>query len=94
MNYYTPEQQAFQQTIRDFFERHGLYYMMLFEQAALEASVVAEMAQQHRDLITALIERDWDTAAAALSQHIRSQQPVMRKLLDLLAERRVAQEDR
>lgn len=71
--------------IKDFFERHGVYYMMLFEQAALEAFVVAEMAEQHRDILTALLAQDWPRARAALAHHIRSQQPVMRKVLDLLA---------
>ena len=71
--------------LRDFFERHGEYYMLLFEQAALEAKVVAEMAEQHRAILRALIDEDWDGARQALVRHIRSQRPVMRKLLSEMA---------
>lgn len=71
--------------LRDFFERHGEYYMLLFEHAALGAKVVAEMAEQHRALLYALIEKDWDGAQQALVRHIRSQLPVMHKLLAALA---------
>lgn len=71
--------------LRDFSERHGEYYMLLFEQAALEAKVVAEMAEQHRALLQALLEKDWDRAQQALVHHIRSQLPVMHKLLAAMA---------
>jgi DNA-binding GntR family transcriptional regulator len=67
--------------LHDFFERHGAYYMLLFERAALEAQVVAEMAGQHRAILHALIEEDWAGAGQALVQHIRAQRPIMRKLL-------------
>ena len=66
---------------RDFFERHGVYYMMLFERAALETRVVAEMASQHRAILQALIEQEWQAAGQALVRHIRAQRPIMRKLL-------------
>lgn len=71
--------------LRDFFERHGEYYMLLFEHAALGAKVVAEMAEQHRALLHALIDKDWDGAQQALVRHIRSQLPVMHKLLAAMA---------
>lgn len=71
--------------LRDFFERHGEYYMLLFEQAALEAQVVAEMAEQHRAILHALIAKDWAGAQQALVHHIRSQLPVMHKLLAAMA---------
>lgn len=71
--------------LRDFFERHGEHYMLLFEQAALEARVVAEMAEQHRAILHALIDQDWGRAQQALVHHIRSQLPVMHKLLAEMA---------
>jgi DNA-binding GntR family transcriptional regulator len=67
--------------LRDFFDRHGVYYMMLFEHAALEVQVVAEMAGQHREILHALIEQEWDGARRALVHHIRAQRPVMQKLI-------------
>lgn len=70
--------------LRDFANRHGAYYMMLFEQAALEAQIVAEMAEQHRAILTALLAQDWPQSRRALADHIRAQQPVIRKLLTSL----------
>ncbi len=67
--------------IRDFFERHGLYYTALFDHAAPEARVMAEMAAQHRRILKALIDQDWPRARQALSRHIRCQQPIIEKLL-------------
>lgn len=67
--------------IRDFFDRHGLYYTTLFNHAAPGAHVVAEMAQQHRDVLEPLIAKKWSEARAALSNHIRSQLPVVQKLM-------------
>jgi len=67
--------------IRDFFDRHGLYYTALFDHAAPEARAVAEMAAQHRQILKALIDQDWPRARQALSHHIRSQQPIIEKLL-------------
>lgn len=71
--------------LRDFFERHGEYYMLLFEHAALEAKVVAEMAEQHRTILQALLDHDWEVARRALIDHIHSQRPVMRKMLAAMA---------
>jgi DNA-binding GntR family transcriptional regulator len=67
--------------IRDFFDRHGLYYTTLFDYAAPEAKVVAAMARQHRAILRALLAKDWPKARQALAHHIRSQRPVLRRLL-------------
>jgi len=73
--------------IQDFFARHGVYYTTLFDEAALGASVVAEMAQQHRAILRPLIDRDWSRARRALVHHIRSQRPIVERLMaDLAAE--------
>lgn len=67
--------------IRDFFDRHGLYYTALFDFAAPEADVLSEMADQHRAILTALLDRDWEQAKRALADHIRSQRPIVKRLL-------------
>jgi DNA-binding GntR family transcriptional regulator len=67
--------------IRDFFDRHGLYFTTLFDYAAPEAHVVSAMAGQHRAILRALIAKDWPRARQALARHIRSQRPVLQKLL-------------
>lgn len=67
--------------IRDFFERNGAYYTSVFDFAAPETCLVSEMAEQHREIIEALIARDWGRARAALSRHIRAQRPILQTLL-------------
>jgi DNA-binding GntR family transcriptional regulator len=67
--------------IQEFFERHGIYYATLFDYAAPETNVVRSMARQHRTILKALLARDWRTARRALAHHIRSQRPIVRRLL-------------
>jgi DNA-binding GntR family transcriptional regulator len=68
--------------IIDFFERQAVYYTTLFDFAAPEAHVVAEMADQHCEILQALIHDDWSSAKKALVRHIRSQKPIVQKLLE------------
>ena len=70
--------------IRDFFDRNGAYYGTLFDFAAPETSVVDAMAAQHRDVLLALIDRDWPRARRALAHHIQAQEPIVRELLQRL----------
>src|SRR5262249_11628248 len=67
--------------IREFFDRHGLYYATLFDYAAPETNVVRTMAHQHRAILQALLAQDWRAARKALAQHIRAQRPIVRRLL-------------
>jgi DNA-binding GntR family transcriptional regulator len=73
--------------LQDFFERHGIYFTMLFDYAAPEAQATAVMARQHRKILRALMARDWPRARKHLAHHIRSQQPVLRRLLRLIGDR-------
>lgn len=72
--------------IQDFFDRHGLYYTVLFDFAAPEAHVMNEMASQHREILTALLANDWTRAREALAEHIRAQHPVVKRLMERIAE--------
>ena len=72
--------------IRDFFERHGAYYTSVFDFAAPETHLVAEMAEQHRAILEALIAREWSRARAALARHIRAQRPIVKALLRRIGE--------
>ena len=76
--------------IQDFFERHGLYYTTLFNFAAPQAHVTDEMADQHREILTALIRGDWRHAEQALSRHIRAQLPIVKLLMDAFTLRSTA----
>jgi DNA-binding GntR family transcriptional regulator len=68
--------------IVDFFDRQAMYYSTLFDFAAPEAHVVAEMAEQHRDILEALLNDKWGEAKKALVRHIRAQKPIVQKLLE------------
>ena len=72
--------------VRDFFDRHGLYYTALFDFAAPESQRIREMADQHREILVALLADDWTGAKAALAHHIRSQRPVVKRLMERLVE--------
>ena len=68
--------------IRDFFQQYvSRYYTKLFHYAAPEISVVDEMTKQHEEILRALIDKSWNRARTALSNHIRSQERVLQKLL-------------
>ncbi|MCX7017219.1 MAG: GntR family transcriptional regulator [Candidatus Sumerlaeota bacterium] len=72
--------------ISDFFRQQvALYYSALFDYAAPEASLVAEMAAQHRRILKALIQENWARARQALSKHIRTQGPVLMMALERAA---------
>lgn len=77
--------------IREFFDRHGIYYATLFNYAAPAANVVQAMARQHRSILRALLARDWKGARRALAHHIRAQRPVVRRLLQQLGQTREEQ---
>jgi DNA-binding GntR family transcriptional regulator len=67
--------------IRDFFDRHAAFYTTLFDFAAPKTHVVVEMARQHRQILTALLAKNWLEARRALTLHIRAQRPIVRELL-------------
>ncbi len=74
--------QAGNRYISEFFALHGQYYATLFDYASLEASVVAEMAAQHRAILCALLEGNLTEAKRVLRRHIRSQRPNVAQLMD------------
>ncbi|MFG0263331.1 MAG: FCD domain-containing protein [Novipirellula sp. JB048] len=66
--------------IKEFFERQGRYYRLLFEWEDRDRATALETARQHRAILRALIERDWAKARRALSSHIRDHHPVLSRL--------------
>ncbi|WP_417744877.1 FCD domain-containing protein [Rosistilla oblonga] len=63
--------------IRDFFDRQGRYFRLLFRWEDNDRSAALETLKQHRDVVQALLDEDWASAEAALSHHIRSNHPVL-----------------
>jgi DNA-binding GntR family transcriptional regulator len=67
--------------IRDFFAHHGAYFTTLLDFAAPETQAVAAMAREHRSILRALIDGDWERARETLAGHIRGQKPIVHDLL-------------
>jgi len=75
-------EQAGNRYISEFFARHGPYYTTLFDYASLESSVVAEMAEQHGQILRALLDGNLAVAKRVLRGHIRSQRPNVACLME------------
>lgn len=67
--------------ITDFFERHGRYYEVVFDWEALDRAAALQTVEQHREILTALIARDWEAAGDQLEYHIRHNHPVLKQLV-------------
>lgn len=67
--------------IRDFFERHGSYYDILFQWEDEDLKTAIETVRQHREILEALLLRDWRAAKKALSWHIRCNHPILSKIV-------------
>lgn len=67
--------------IKDFFERQGRYYAMLFRWEDHDRDAAVETVRQHREILHALCEKDWQTARNALSHHIRCNHPLLSKIV-------------
>lgn len=67
--------------IRDFFERQGKYYEILFDWEDQDREIAVETVRQHRQILEALLKKDWHAARAALSWHIRFNHPVLSRIV-------------
>jgi len=63
--------------IKDFFERHGSYFSMIFRKEAKDRDAAIGTAQDHQAVLIALLNKDWRGAHKALSRHIRFNHPVL-----------------
>ncbi len=66
--------------IKDFFDRQGRYYRLLFEWEDHERAVAIETMRQHHEILTALLKKNWSAARKALSHHILDNHPILGKL--------------
>jgi DNA-binding GntR family transcriptional regulator len=71
--------------IRGFFDKQGLYWSALFNYAAPETASVTTMANEHCDILNAILHNDWTQARKAVSQHVRSQEPIISTLIEKLS---------
>lgn len=66
--------------IKDFFERHGSYFSMIFKKEAKDRNAALEATNDHREILSALLNQQWQVAHKALSRHIRFNHPVLTKI--------------
>lgn len=66
--------------IQDFFERQGRYYKLLFEWEDHDRGAAIETVRQHRDILTALLDKNWPAARKALSHHILNNHPILSRV--------------
>jgi DNA-binding GntR family transcriptional regulator len=74
-------EQAGNPYISDFFERHGRYYAILFEWEDQNEAAAVQAVEQHRQILSAILRQDWEAARSLLAWHIRSNHPVLGKIV-------------
>ena len=74
--------------IRDFFERQGRYYRLLFQWEDHAAEIAIETVRQHREILSALLDRNWSVARKALSNHILNHHPILSQVAIIRARRK------
>jgi DNA-binding GntR family transcriptional regulator len=71
--------------IKEFFDRQSRYYRLLFEWEDHDQDVALETLRQHREILMALLKKNWSAAKKALSHHIRDNHPILGKLQNIPA---------
>lgn len=71
--------------IKDFFDRQSRYYRLLFQWEDHDLEVAMETMRQHREILTALLAKNWLDAKKALSHHILENHPILGQLQNIPA---------
>jgi DNA-binding GntR family transcriptional regulator len=66
--------------IKEFFQRQGQYYEILFDWEDQDRKTAIETVHQHLEILEALLRDEWRDARRALSHHIRHNHPILSKL--------------
>ena len=72
--------------IQLFFDQFGIYYSYLFSYSTVAGSLIEEKAAEHREILKALLKKDWEMASSALLQHIRKQRPNVTQFFESLSD--------
>ena len=70
-------QKADNDYIRDFFRRHGPYYMLLFRWEDQQRHIAVQTIRQHRAILQAMLRGQKGKARRLLSHHIRHNHPIL-----------------
>lgn len=68
------------QYIKEFFERQGRYYRLLFQWEDRDLAAAMETVRQHREILTFLLNKNWVAARKSLSRHILTNHPVLNRI--------------
>ncbi|MGK0238680.1 MAG: GntR family transcriptional regulator [Verrucomicrobiia bacterium] len=79
--------------IQSFFAQFGIYYSYLFSYSTIATSLIEEKAAEHRKILNALLNKEWDAANSALLQHIRKQRPNVTRFFESLSEKNSTSEN-
>lgn len=66
--------------IRDFFERQGRYHRLLFQWEDHDRAAAIETIRQHREILTALLQKKWSAARKELSHHVLNNHPILSQI--------------
>ena len=67
--------------IRDFFDRHGSYFQMLFAWEGHDRTANTQTVRQHRAILQAILDKNLPKAKEALRRHITDNHPVLTRIL-------------
>ena len=70
--------------ITDFFNRHGRFFDILFAWEDKDRLAAIQTVEQHRRILTAIVDRNLPRAEAELVEHIRNNHPLLQRLLTRL----------
>jgi len=68
--------------IKDFLERQGRYYRLLFQWEDHDRETAIATVRQHREILTALLNKKWIAARKALSHHILYNHPMLNRIVE------------
>lgn len=68
--------------IRDFFDRQGRFFQLLFEWEDQSPDTTAQTVRQHRRILKHILQNDQPKAQAALKAHILGNHPVLTTILN------------
>jgi DNA-binding GntR family transcriptional regulator len=74
-------EKAANEYVKEFFHRQGRYYEILFDWEDEDRATAIETVRQHREILEALLAKDWKGAARALSHHIRTNHPILSRVV-------------
>jgi DNA-binding GntR family transcriptional regulator len=66
--------------IKDFLDRQGRYYQLLFRWEDQARAVAIQTVRQHRQILEAILAHDWPVARKALSHHILNNHPILSQI--------------